>query len=86
MLSLVHAAPVADPEPFIPIALPAVTGAITLTVPALTIPGIGVILNYLIILILIFLVLAHSHKPDTCHSPGRQRLVFIFKKQSEQGK
>merc|ERR1711970_428637 len=41
LLSLVHAAPVADPEPFIPLTLPAVTGAITLTVPALTIPGIG---------------------------------------------
>merc|ERR1712168_1661877 len=41
LVSLVYAAPVAEPEPIIPIALPAVTGAITLTVPALTIPGIG---------------------------------------------
>merc|ERR1711874_248067 len=40
-LPTVLAAPVAEPEPIIPLALPAVTGAITLTVPALTIPGIG---------------------------------------------
>merc|ERR1712083_440514 len=36
LVSLVQAAPVADPEPFIPLTLPAVTGAI-----ALTVPGIG---------------------------------------------
>merc|ERR1711955_139125 len=41
LVSLAVSAPVAEPEPIIPIALPAVTGAITLTVPALTIPGIG---------------------------------------------
>ena len=38
-LSLVQSAPVADPEPFV---LPTVTGALTIALPAVAIPGFGV--------------------------------------------
>merc|ERR1711892_576283 len=37
-LSLVQSAPVADPEPFV---LPTVTGALTIALPAVAIPGFG---------------------------------------------